>query len=86
MEPLITQREAADRITNAWGIPMHESKLSVLVSVGAGPVASGKRGTATVYAVHDVDNWAAEELRKSINDLESKAAEYHAILAKHGYV
>lgn len=82
---LITQREAAERITDAWGIPMHESKLSVYVSAGVGPDAHSKRGSSTMYAVDAVDAWAARQVRKSREDLLAQVAELDAILSGMGH-
>jgi hypothetical protein len=83
-ETLITQREAAERITDTWGIPMHESKLSVLISAGVGPLAHSKRGSSTMYEVADVDAWAAGQLRKTRAELMAQVDELDAILAVMG--
>jgi hypothetical protein len=80
---LITQREAAERITDAWGIPMHESKLSVLISAGIGPQAHGRQGTATMYTLESVDAWAASEVRKKIAELEGQIATLTLTLQSH---
>jgi hypothetical protein len=85
MEQLITQREAAERIATEWGMPMHESRLSVLVSVGVGPTPHGKRGASTMYTVEAIDAWAAAEVRRRLCDLETQAAELHATIARMGY-
>lgn len=85
MEALITQREAAERITEAWGIPMHETKLSMYVNAGVGPEQHSKRGTSTMYAVVSVDNWAAAELMKKRDELLGELAVIDRTLAGHGY-
>lgn len=82
---MLTQREAAEYISTHWNIPMHESKLSILVTAGVGPKSSGRQGASTVYHQSDVDQWAACEVLRRIEELETEIALMRHTLAGNDY-
>lgn len=82
---MMTQREVAEYLGTKWNIPMHESKLSILVGAGVGPKSSGKSGASVLYHAADVDQWAASEVLRRIEELEGEIATMRATLAGNDY-